>query len=340
MGIPLSARGGPLRPGIVHRLDAGRAGCSWWRATIRPTRRSRRCSRHRRSVATSRSSAARCRTTVRGGCPARPGGREDPRGRHRRREASTVRGSRALPAGDAARGRTTYRTHAQIRAPVLDRAPDPGDRRYGGEGTTRASSGWNAPSCTRGGSRSTTRSPGSGSTWRIRCPRTWRRPSGGRGRSDPPDQRRARSASRRYRACWVRPRARRAGRPRRRGRASATRSGRSASSGPDQHLLPQAERLEDLAHLSSIGAVTCCARRSIAAPSEPKRRRYPCSSANALMSGTSSSNRRYAARVCRQPDPLVTISVTRGVGSPCAFSYWCRNNGHRAWYSHQSHSGF
>ena len=179
----------------------GRAACSSWRATTRRSRRSSRSfKRHeagRAYLALVRGAVAHDRFEV--DAPLGRAGREDPGGRDRRtRGVDGVRGARAVRAGDAAGGRAPDRSDAPDPGPpVLGRAPDPrGPAATAGEGTTPASSGSSARSCTRGGSGSSTRSRASASTWRTRCRPTWSARSSGRGAARP-DQRRARSASRR-----------------------------------------------------------------------------------------------------------------------------------------------
>jgi hypothetical protein len=186
MGIPLSIRGGPLRPGIVHRLDAGTSGLLVV-ASDDPTDEAlaamfKAHEAERRYLALVRGSVPHDRFEVDAPLGRAAGGSAwTPPAADRHRPCSRFA---SASTGDAARGRTMHgRTRSG--APVLGRAPILGIDATAGEGTTRASSAWNAPSCTRGVSRSTTRSPGSGSIWRIRCPRIWRRPSGGSGEVRP-----------------------------------------------------------------------------------------------------------------------------------------------------------
>ena len=225
MGIPLAPRGGPLRPGIVHRLDAGTSGLlvvacddETYEALAAMFKR------HEAGAPTSRSCAVVPHDRFEVDAPLGRAGariRVDATGG---REASTAfevreRFDRAtLLEAEPRTGRThQIRVHlSSIGHPIL------GDRRYGGEGTTLASSVSGARSCTRGGSRSTTRSRASGSTWRTRCPRTC-----GRARSAGSvgliSAGRARPLGGTARAGYGPPRARRAERPRRRGTATATR---------------------------------------------------------------------------------------------------------------------
>ena len=200
MGIPLAPRGGPLRPGIVHRLDAGTSGLlvvasddETFEALVRTFKRHEA---GRAYLALVRGAVAHDRFEV--DAPLGRAGakiRVDATGG---REASTAfevreRFERAtLLQAEPRTGRThQIRVHlSSVGHPIL------GDRSYGGEGTTPATSGWSVRSCTRGGSGSSTRSRGSASTWRIRCRPTWSARSSGRGAARP-DQRRARSASRR-----------------------------------------------------------------------------------------------------------------------------------------------
>ena len=180
---PAARHGGPavgrrqtLRPGIVHRLDAGtRGSCSSRRPTRRTRRWARCCGATRWSAYLALVVAAGRARSVRGRRAPRTPGRADRRGPQRgagrprrgsrcgsdprRRRCSRHRRGPGGPTRSACTcGRSAIRSSAI--APT-------------GEGaTTRGRSGSSGRSCTRGGSRSTTPSPAGRSTSRNRSPTT------------------------------------------------------------------------------------------------------------------------------------------------------------------------
>ena len=266
----------------------------------------------------------------------------DPRGRHRRPTGiDSVRGSRALPAGDAARGRTTYRTRTRSGCTCPRRAPDPGDRRYGGEGTTREL-GLERPSCTRGVSRSTTRSPGSGSTWRIRCPRIWRRPSGGSGGGPTRliSAGRARPRAGTGRAGSGPPRARRAGRPRCRGSERDSIRALSFAGRPKAPAPTSRAARGSRAPLLDRGG-------HVLRPTVDRRPVRAEEAAVPVLVGERVDERHELvepavrrARLSLQPDPLVDHLGDARCGVTLCLLVLVPEQRAGAWYSHQSHSGF
>ena len=130
MGVPLSSAGGPLRPGIVHRLDAGTSGLMLVAKTDEthealvgdvPTA----CRRAALPRARSRTGGAR---HVRGGRGARPArGEGDPGRDGGTAGGDALRGPGANRVRHLAGGGAPDRAHASDPgAPVVDRSSDPG----------------------------------------------------------------------------------------------------------------------------------------------------------------------------------------------------------------------
>ena len=177
MGVPLAPAGGSLRPGIVHRLDAG---------TSRPDgrgqdgRRVRGVAEHvPRPCRAARLPGARpgrrCQRFLRGRCSPRPAGGQDRGGRDGRPSGGdALRGPRAPGTRDAAGGRPPDGPHAPDPcAPGGDRPSDPrGPSRTGEEATTRGGSAWIARSCMPGACRSCIRLGENGSSSRKTSPGT------------------------------------------------------------------------------------------------------------------------------------------------------------------------
>ena len=162
MGMPLAPAGGPLRPGIVHRLDAGTSGLLIVACTDEAyTSLQAMLRRHavdRRYLALARGAPTHDDFQVEA-----PLGRREARivvdrvgGRDCR---DGVHGPRAARAHDPARGRPTDGPHAPDPGPPPgDRAPDRRRRALRRRrATRRAGSACTARSCTRGASRSPTR---------------------------------------------------------------------------------------------------------------------------------------------------------------------------------------
>ena len=190
MGVPLSSAGGPLRPGIVHRLDAGTSGLMLvaktddaHEALVAMFRRHEVERRYLALVRGRVDTSPSPWTRRSAGTP--PGWCSTRRGPARR---DRVRGPGAAGLRDVARGRAPDRPHASDPgAPVVDRPSDPGRPRLRGAGDDARRAGARAavpallaprvrPSAHRG-ARSSARSP---------SPRTWRRRSSGRDATAPP----------------------------------------------------------------------------------------------------------------------------------------------------------
>ena len=149
MGVPLSTTGGPLRPGIVHRLDAGTSGLMVWRRPTVPTRRSPRCFR-RHDV------ERRYLALVRGEVEHEAFAVDAPLGRHADKVVvDAPRAGRPKPAFEvrerlrrphAPRGDPEDRPHPpDPRAPAGDRAPDRGGPGLRGRGRCRERLGLQRP---------------------------------------------------------------------------------------------------------------------------------------------------------------------------------------------------
>ena len=148
MGVPLSSVGGPLRPGIVHRLDAGTSGLMLVAKTDEA---------HEALLAMFRRHDVERRylALVRGRVEHEAFAVDAALGRHaarvildRDRRAACrdpVRGPRAARLLHPARGGAADRPHpSDPGAPVVDRAPDPGGPRLRRGGGRRATLGAHA----------------------------------------------------------------------------------------------------------------------------------------------------------------------------------------------------
>jgi 16S rRNA U516 pseudouridylate synthase RsuA-like enzyme len=172
MGVPLSGLGGPLRPGIVHRLDAGTSGLMMVAKTDRAhealARMLRRHEVDRRYLALVRGGPTTCsRWTHRwAGAPRRSSWTE-PAAAHRSQQSRCESGSRG-PRCSRPRRKRAERTRSGC---TLRRSATrySATARTAGPGTMRDRSAWHVRSFTRGGSRSCTPSTAPGSSSRSLC---------------------------------------------------------------------------------------------------------------------------------------------------------------------------
>ncbi len=145
MGVPLSSVGGPLRPGIVHRLDAGTSGLMLVAKTDEA---------HQALLAMFRRHDVERRylALVRGRVEHEAFAVDAALGRHAARvildatggpaRRDPVRGPRATGLHDPARGGAADGPHpSDPGAPVVDRPPDPGGSRLRRGGRRRATPG-------------------------------------------------------------------------------------------------------------------------------------------------------------------------------------------------------
>ena len=286
----LAPRGGPLRPGIVHRLDAGTRRlvvASDDQTSEAPHALFERHDVERRYLALVRGAVPHER---RGGRPARTPRRADPDRRHAGRAAAPPSGPGAFRRATLLEAAPRPAGHINPRCISRRSVNRSGRRRYGGGGDHSRELGLDRRSCTRGGSRSTS------GYWRtieleaVRCRRTSRSAAAVRGRLTRRGvvQRRTRSASRNTRIC-VRTSSRRPGCVSTSGESAAESTTLELGGVDREHLIPP-RAVEDLAHFSSIGEVTFWGA-AVDRCASVRQRRYRVRRER-VDQGTSSSKRR------------------------------------------------